>query len=104
MSRLFVYFMSSRDSLNIFSFVFRSLCNHYSLNFINAFLASGYFCCLLITFANSSDRTLVLIWIQTVCHSDNVPERVFEEVSFYKKLADDKKVLKLSSVHRGLMK
>ena len=104
MPRLFVYFISSRDLLYIFSFVFSRLCIHYSLNCINAFLVSGYFCCLLITFANGLYKSLVLIWIQTFCHSDNVPERFFEEVNFDKKSEDDKKVLKLPSVQRGLMK
>ena len=31
-----------------------------------SFLASGYFYCLLITFASSLDRKSALIWIQTV--------------------------------------
>ena len=54
---------------------------HYS------FLASGNFCRLLITFANSLDLDqdrkilLVLIWIQTIRHSDGVPESFFKIVS-----------------------
>ena len=41
-------------------------------------LLAGDFC-LLITFANSldADTTSVLIWIQTVRHSDSVPEIFF---------------------------
>ena len=42
---------------------------------------SCIFCHLLMTFTNSldpdqTDRMLVLIWIQTVWYSDNVPERI----------------------------
>ena len=45
-------------------------------------------CCLLITFADSldPDQMLDLIWVQTVRHSDRVPERSFERVDFEKNL------------------
>ena len=32
-----------------------------------------------------------LIWIQTVRHSDDIPEEVFEKVDFEKKSVEDKK-------------
>ena len=56
----------------------------------NYFLANGDFCHLLITFANNldadeDDKMSVLIWIQTVCHADSVPERIFGKVDFEKK-------------------
>ena len=57
-------------------------CNHTPQT--NFFIACGDFLRLLITFANSldpdqTDRMLVmvLILIQTVRHSDSVPERIF---------------------------
>ena len=45
---------------------------------VNSFPGSGYFCHLLITFANSLDQDQAdLIWIQTVWHADIIPERFF---------------------------
>ena len=32
-----------------------------------------------------------LIWIQTVWHSDGIPEQIFQKVDFEKKSADEKK-------------
>ena len=54
---------------------------------INSFPTSGHFFCLLITFANSLDpdqarQNVGLIWIQTVRHSDGIPEDCFEKVIF----------------------
>ena len=46
---------------------------------INSFLASGDFCCLLITFAKEfgpRSGPTFLIWIQTI-DTDNVPEIIF---------------------------
>ena len=37
-----------------------------------------------------------LIWIQSVCHSDGIPERVFQKSWFWKKSADEKKKRKNS--------
>ena len=37
-----------------------------------------------------------LIWFQSVCHSDGIPESFFEKVDFEKKSADDKKAEKIS--------
>ena len=42
---------------------------------------------LLLTFANSGtqirpDKTSGLIWIQTVCHSDDIPDFFFENIDF----------------------
>ena len=52
--------------------------NQDILQIINSLLASGDLCPLLITYANNLIPDLsVLIWIQTVCHSDSVPERIF---------------------------
>ena len=70
------------------------------LSFINSFLASGDFCCLLIVFANSLDPGQ---YQQNICPeldtdrlptSESVSVRVFEKVNFGKKSADDIKVLK----------
>ena len=52
---------------------------------LNSFPASGDFCPLLITFANSLDpdrarQRLVLIWIQTVGPSDGFKKDFFEKV------------------------
>ena len=72
----------------------------YSLGFINSFLASGDFCCLLIAFANSldlgQDRQNICAELDTDCFplSDSVFVRVFEKVTFGKKSVDDIKVLK----------
>ena len=44
----------------------------------------------------------VLIWIQTVLHSDSVPERCFEKLNFEKSQQMTTKILKLSSVQRGI--
>ena len=51
---------------------------------INSFHASSNFYLLLLTFANildpdqdQSGPTLVLIWIQTILHYYNLPERIF---------------------------
>ena len=41
-----------------------------------------HFCHLLITFANSLDKMSVLIWIYTVCHSVNIPEKTLEKNNF----------------------
>ena len=73
--------------------------------FPHSFPVSGDFCCQLITFANScsqisSNRTLVLIWIHTVLHSDSVLERCFEKNYLEKSKQMATKVLKLSSVQR----
>ena len=38
-----------------------------------------------------TDRVLVLIWIQTVWHSDGILERIFRKSWFWKKPVDDKK-------------
>ena len=60
---------------------------------------------LLITFAKSldldqdSDRTSVLISIQTIWHSDSVPERIFEKVNF-EKLSGRQKYEKLLNMQR----
>ena len=37
----------------------------------------------------STNRASVLIWIQTILHSDSVPVRNFEKVNFDLKSADD---------------
>ena len=50
---------------------------------LNTFLSSDNFCLLMIAFTNSfgprsgPTKLLVLIWIQTVWHSDSVPEIIF---------------------------
>ena len=55
---------------------------------------------LLISFAISldpdqDDKMSVLIWIQIIWHSDNVPERIFwKKNRFWKKSADDNKSMK----------
>ena len=50
---------------------------------LNSFLASHNFCQLLIIFVNSLDPDQVLNWIQTILHSDSVPERIFEKVHHF---------------------
>ena len=51
------------------------------------FLACGNFCGLLIIFANSLDKTFVLIWILTLWHFDSVPMKEYsEKVNFEKKI------------------
>ena len=48
-----------------------------------------------------TDRTSVLIWIQTEWHSNSVSERIFLKVNFEKKSVDDNKSMKkLPSMHR----
>ena len=37
---------------------------------------------------------LGLIWIQTIWHSDGIPERIFQKIYFSKISADDKKSMK----------
>ena len=70
------------------------------LGFINSFLASGDFCCLLIVFANSLDPGQYRQNIGPELDTDRLPSsesvsvRVFEKVNFGKKSADDIKVLK----------
>ena len=60
--------------------------------------ADGEFC-LLLTFTNSlspliwTDRTMYLSWIQTVLHSDSVPEFFFAEKV---ELADENKGKKIT--------
>ena len=36
------------------------------------------------------DETSGFIWIQTACHTDDIPEFFFEKVNFEKKSADNK--------------
>ena len=54
---------------------------------VYSFHASCYFCHLLITFANSldpdHDQMSVLIWIQTIWHSDSVPDFFFFFLSLF---------------------
>ena len=62
-------------------FVF-SCCFCDKVFFYNSLPASSKFCRLLLMFANSfdpgmTDRILGLIMIQTVLHSDSVPEIIF---------------------------
>ena len=89
--------MPPSDYLYIFSFWIFSI---NSLGFIHSFLASCYFCCLLIVFANSLDpgqyRQNIGPELDTdhLPSSDSVSVRVFEKVDFGKKSADDIKVLK----------
>ena len=47
-----------------------------------------------------------LIWIQTVWHSDGIPESCFEKVNFKKKSTDDKKKKKTCKItqHASLVK
>ena len=45
----------------------------------------------------------VLIWIQTVCHSDCVSERILEKVNFDKKSADGHKSVKYYPACKELM-
>ena len=81
---------------------------HYFLGFLTLFLSAA-------TFVSADNlckefvprllpiETSILIWIQTVCHSDSVPERCFEKVNFEKKSQQmTTKVLKSSSVQRAL--
>ena len=69
--------------------------------FIYCFLASGDFCYLLITFANSLDpdqyRQNVGPDLDTGCLKC-VPERVFEKVKFDKKSADYNKSIRSSNL------
>ena len=51
--------------------------DHTHYFWLNSHLASGDFFHLLITFANSLDQMLDLIWIPIVSHFDSVPERIF---------------------------
>ena len=51
----------------------------------------------------STNRTSVLIWIQTIWHSDSVPVRLFEKVNFDKKSADVNKSLKKYSACKQLI-
>ena len=48
-------------------------------NAVYSFLTSGDFFRLLISIANSLDKTKVLIWINTVRHIDNVHEIIFRK-------------------------
>ena len=55
------------------------------LEIFNSSPASGDFCCILMSFATVctqiwTEGTLVLIWIQTVRHSDSFPERFFRKL------------------------
>ena len=45
----------------------------------------------------------VLIWIQTLQHSDSIPERLFEKVNFEKKSADNNKSMKNYRACKELM-
>ena len=89
--------MPPSDYLYIFSFGY-SLIN--CLGFINSFLASGDFCCLLIVFANSLDPGQYQQNIGPELDTDRLPSsesvsvRVFEKVNFGKMSADEIKVLK----------
>ena len=78
---------------------------------INAFIASGDFCRLLMTFANSLDpdqarqnqaQQNVRPDLDPNCgHSDSIPERFFEKVKKKKKIIhNDKKHAKLPSMQR----
>ena len=73
-------------------------------SFLYSFLVSGDFCCRRITFAKSLFPALyrqhVLIWIQTVGHSDSGPERCFKKVYFKASQQMTTKVLKSPSVQR----
>ena len=42
------------------------------------------------------DKTSGLIWIQTVWHSDGIPERIFRKCWFWNKSADDKRTWTIS--------
>ena len=88
----------------LFSWKCSSCCNFFS---IYSFPASGDFCRLLITFANSldpirPDKTSGLIWIQTVWHFDGIPERFFLKKLIEKKKT--KKHAKLPSMQRVKIK
>ena len=69
-------------------------CDMSTLMHINSYLASGDFCCLLITLISQkvwaqirTDRTLVLIWIETVWHTGSVPERIVTKELNLKKIS-----------------
>ena len=72
-------------------------CASYKFTYkhINSFLASGNFCCLLITFAirldsDQDQQSFGPDLNPNVCHSDNVVKGFFLEVNL-KKLQDDNK-------------
>ena len=70
----------------------------YNINWVsklNLFLASGAFCHVLITFANSLDPDQDWQNVQSIWHSDGVYEILFLKV--WKKSADDRKI-KISSM------
>ena len=64
----------------------------------NSFPASGDFCRLLITFANSLDKMSGLIWIQTVWHSYGISEMFFKKVNLKRNPQRTKKRAKLPSI------
>ena len=71
---------------------------------INSFPTSGNFCRPLISFSNSLDKTLGLIWIQTVWHSDGISFVFFEKVNFKKNPQITKKHAKLPNMQRDKLK
>ena len=55
--------------------------------FSNSFLASGDFCRILITFANSLDPDQALIWVKAGWHSDSVHEIISLKSWYWKKFS-----------------
>ena len=64
----------------------------------NSFLATGDFCHLPLQRDWNQIRMLVLIRIQTVKHSDSVPERIFEKVK-YENLPSMQRVSLFMNIH-----
>ena len=106
------FFSSPRvDSLKLWLVIIPGMQIHllFFVLRMNSFLASDNFCRLPITFQTvwtqiRTDRTLVLIWIQTYCHSDSVPERFFWKILFWKKSSDSKSMTKYSACKELILK
>ena len=46
-----------------------------------------------------SDKTLGLIWVQTVWHSDDIPERIFQKNLILKKFSRQQKSMKINKIN-----
>ena len=67
-----------------------------SSNLFNSFLATGNLLSADNLCKQLRPRMWVLIWIQTIWHSDNVPERIFEKVTFEKSQQTTTKAWKIT--------
>ena len=72
--------------------------NTRSQSLSNSFLATSYIYRLPLQRDWNQIRMLVLIWIQTVKHSDSVPERIFEKVK-YENLPSMQRVSLFMNIH-----